>query len=72
MPYVSYQYAAYKRLADDLHYFDAGVNWLLAGQTSKLTLSYQNRPVYSLHADGANRVDSRNSAVVVQYQVFFN
>ena len=72
MPYVSYQYAAYKRLADDLHYFDAGVNWLLAGQTSKLTFSYQNRPVYSLHSDGANRVDSRNSAVVMQYQVFFN
>ncbi len=38
----------------------------------QLTFSYQNRPVYSLHSDGANRVDSRNSAVVVQYQVFFN
>ena len=72
MPYVSYQYAAYKRLADDMHYFDAGVNWLLAGQASKLTLSYQNRPVYSLHTDGTNRVDSRNGAVVVQYQVLFN
>ena len=72
MPYVSYQYAAYKRLADDMHYFDAGVHWLLAGQTSKLTLSYQNRPVYSLHADGTNQVDARNSAVVMQYQVFFN
>ena len=72
MPYVSYQYAAYKRLADDLHYFDAGVNWLLAGQASKLTLSYQNRPVYSVHTDGTNRVDARNSAVVMQYQVFFN
>ena len=36
------------------------------------TFSYQNRPVYSLYSDGANRVDSRNSAVVVQYQVFFN
>ena len=72
MPYISYQYAAYKRLADDLHYFDAGVNWLLAGHTSKLTFSYQNRPIYSLHTDGTNRVDSRRSAVVVQYQVFFN
>ena len=72
MPYVSYQYAAYKRLADDFHYFDAGINWLLAGQASKLTLSYQNRPVYSQHPDGTNRADSRNSAVVLQYQVLFN
>jgi hypothetical protein len=69
---VSYQYSAYKRLADDFHYFDAGINWLLAGQASKLTLSYQNRPVYSQHPDGTNRADSRNSAVVLQYQVFFN
>ena len=48
------------------------MNWLLAGQASKLTLSYQNRPVYSVHPDGTNRVDARNSAVEMQYQLFFN
>ncbi|OUJ70870.1 hypothetical protein [Hymenobacter crusticola] len=72
MPYVSYQYARYKRLADDLNYYDAGINWLLAGHTSKFTLSYQNRPVYLVQANGDNRVDSRRSAVVMQYQVYFN
>ncbi|TGE24370.1 hypothetical protein E5K00_03905 [Hymenobacter aquaticus] len=71
MPYVSYQYSHYKRLADDLHYFDAGVNWLLAGHTSKLTLSYQNRPYYITNASGENVVDRRRSAVVAQYQVSF-
>ncbi|UOQ51663.1 hypothetical protein [Hymenobacter cellulosivorans] len=71
MPYVSYQYSHYKRLADDLHYYDAGVNWLLAGHTSKLTLSYQNRPFYITNSRGENVVDRRRSAVVAQYQVSF-
>jgi hypothetical protein len=72
MPYASYQYAHYKRLADDMHYLDAGVNWLLAGHMSKLTLSYQNRPVYITQPNVGNVVDARKSAVVVQYQVSFN
>jgi hypothetical protein len=72
MPYVSYQYSRYSRLTDDMHYFDAGLNWLLAGHTAKFTLSYQNRPVYLTQATGDNLADSRKGAVVLQYQVFFN
>ena len=61
MPYLSYQYSKYKRLADDLHYFDAGVSWLLAGHTSKLTFSYQNRPVYITQPNGDITAASRKS-----------
>ena len=55
-----------------MNYFDSGVNWLLAGHTSKLTLSYQNRPYYATTSAGLNVVQARRSAVVAQYQVFFN
>jgi hypothetical protein len=72
MPYVSYQYSHYKRLADDVNYYDVGINWLLAGHTSKFTLAYQNRPYYITASNGENVVDSRRSAVVLQYQVYFN
>jgi hypothetical protein len=72
MPYLSYQYSRYQRLSDDLHYFDAGVSWLLAGHTSKFTLSYQNRPVYLTQANGDNLVDTRKGALILQYQVYFN
>lgn len=68
MPYVSMQYGDYERLNDAMTYYDAGVNWLLAGQTSKFTLAYQNRPVFNTIG---NTID-RKGAVVVQYQVFFN
>ena len=46
MPYVSIQQANFDRLNDAMNFYDLGVNWLLPGHTSKLTLSYQNRPVY--------------------------
>jgi hypothetical protein len=73
MPYFSYQYSRYARLSDDVNYYDMGINWLLAGHTSKFTLAYQNRPYYITRAsDGLNVVASRRSAVVVQYQVYFN
>lgn len=72
LPYVSYQYAAYERLADDMHYYDAGLNWLMAGHTSKFTLSYANRPVYLTQPNGENRVDSRKGTVTLQYQAYFN
>lgn len=72
MPYLSYQYAHYRRLADDVNYFDGGINWLLAGHTSKFTLAYQNRPYYATTSTGENVADTRRSAVILQYQVAFN
>lgn len=68
MPYVSLQYADYERLNEGMAFFDAGVNWLLAGHASKLTVSYQDRPVYNVAGDNTGR----RGAVVAQYQVFFN
>lgn len=68
MPYVSMQYGDYERLNDPMTYYDAGVNWFLAGQTSKFTISYQNRPVFGTNGDSIER----KGALVAQYQVFFN
>jgi len=68
MPYVSLQYADYERLNKAMAYWDAGVNWLLAGHVSKFTVSYQSRPVYNTAGDKIERL----GAVTAQYQVFFN
>ena len=73
MPYVAYQYSHYDRLANDVNFYDAGVNWLVTGHTSKFSLSYQNRPYYITRtSDGLNVVNSRRGAVILQYQVYFN
>jgi hypothetical protein len=73
MPYASLQYAHYDRLKDNMSFWDAGVNWLLKGHTSKLTFAYQNRPIYQIDAttQEAFKTD-RKGSFLVQYQVFLN
>lgn len=68
MPYVSVQYADYDRLNDGMAFYDVGVNWLLTGHTSKLTIAYHDRPVFDVAGDKI----ARRGAVIAQYQVFFN
>lgn len=70
MPYASLMSASYDRLSDQMNVVDVGVNWLIKGHTSKLTLDYQNRPVYE--AQGTELIRSSNKGqVVLQYQVSF-
>ena len=68
MPYAALQYADYDRLNNPMVLYDAGVNWLLAGHVAKVTVSYQNRPVYNT----AGNLTEREKAVIVQLQVLFN
>lgn len=73
MPYLSLQYAKYHRLKQNMSFWDGGINWLLKGQNAKLTLAYQDRPVYQLapNADKAELLE-RKGSVILQYQVFLN
>lgn len=68
MPYASIQHANYKRLKDPMNFIDLGVNFLLSGQTSKLTVAYQNRPLFT--TDGS--LTGHRGGGIIQYQVYFN
>ncbi|ALW85144.1 hypothetical protein AUC43_08590 [Hymenobacter sedentarius] len=70
-PYAATQYARYNRLADPMVLVNAGVNWLLAGNASKLTLGYQNRPVFTAQANGDLKSTARRGEYILQYQVAF-
>jgi hypothetical protein len=39
---------------------------------NKLTLNYQNRPVYQANTIGELKVDDRKAQIVVQYQLEIN
>lgn len=68
MPYLSGTYSKYQRLNDPTFVWNAGINWFIKDHTSKLTLDYQQRPVY----DNTDlKVTQRKSAVTLQYQVMF-
>jgi len=68
MPYAAVQFADYDRLRENMILYDAGINWLLAGHVAKITLNYQNRPVYNSGGD----LTERENSVVAQFQVSFN
>ncbi|MBC7920409.1 MAG: hypothetical protein H7Z75_04895 [Ferruginibacter sp.] len=70
-PYASLMHADYPRLADPVTVYNVGVNWLIQGHNSKLSLDYQNRPVYQATPAGELRQSGRRGALVWQYQVFF-
>jgi hypothetical protein len=70
LPYVSYRWSQYDKLADALHIYDAGVSWLMNKHQSKLSLNYQLRPLYTTQAGSIQHTANASSAWL-QYQVSF-
>lgn len=70
MPYASIMSANYDRLNDQMNVFHVGVNWLIKGHNSKITLDYQSRTVFEAEASDLIKLVNK-SQVVLQYQVFF-
>jgi hypothetical protein len=70
MPYASCQYARWKRLDDEaMAVYNLGLNYFFNGHQSKMSLDWQNRPVFSEASDGVKNSGRRNS-IVLQYQIF--
>jgi len=71
MPYASFRHAAYEALKDPVQVYDAGVNWLISGHQSKVSLNYQLRPVFRTQPNGEVVHASSAGAAWLQYQVAF-
>lgn len=71
MPFVSGQFADYAALQHkNMLIVDAGLNWLIKGHRSKISLSYQNRPTFFVDARSLVNAGPRKSSVTLQYQIF--
>lgn len=71
MPYASVTYAEYKRLNNKaMDVYNLGVNWLINGHKAKVSLDWQNRPVFSQPSASDMLKEGRRSQVVLQYQAF--
>ncbi|MBO2029883.1 hypothetical protein J4D99_00650 [Siccationidurans ginsengisoli] len=70
-PYASTQVARYDRLADPLVVANFGINWLIVGNSSKVTANYQSRPIYTAQPNGDLAATGRRGEYVLQYQVAF-
>ncbi|MBX2841214.1 MAG: OprO/OprP family phosphate-selective porin [Flammeovirgaceae bacterium] len=65
-PYFTVQLADYQRLNDPLAVYDMGINMLLYEHLAKVTLGYQNRPIFSKNDI---QVMDRKSMFVMQIQI---
>ncbi len=65
-PYADLQSSRFDRLNGWVHVFDAGMNFLLIDHKAKLSLNYQNRPVFGVQS---LKQESRRSAVILQWQM---
>lgn len=68
-PYVASQLASLDRLDDTMSMYEFGMNWLIKGHGTKLSLNYQSRPVFN--QNNANELVStdRKGMAVLQLQV---
>jgi hypothetical protein len=68
-PYAAVQFSQFQALDQPSTTVDVGLNWLIDGHRSKMSLNYQNRPVFDMNSNGDMKVASRKSMVVLQYQI---
>jgi len=71
MPYASAQYASWDRLKNKpMTVVHAGINWLLNGHKAKISLDWENRPIFNEIVAGGVQNAGRRNCLVLQYQIF--
>jgi hypothetical protein len=71
-PFVATQIGLFQALDQPMVMVEGGFNVFITGShNSKLSLNYQNRPVFSTSASGKALESDRKSMAVIQYQVSF-
>jgi hypothetical protein len=68
-PYASWQHASYDRLDQAMNLYNVGLNWLIKGHTAKMSLNYENRPVYRPVSGTTLTTSGRRGALIMQYQI---
>ncbi len=68
-PYACAQYSTFQLLKDPMLMYEAGLNWLIESHRSKISLNYQDRPVFNIDATNNYTVTTRKGMIVVQFQI---
>lgn len=70
-PNIAIQYSDFDALDDKMVVYDLGINFYFKGHDNKLSLGYQNRPVFQ-NLNNQLKVDERKGMIVLQYQIEIN
>lgn len=67
-PNIAIQYSDFDLLDDPMIVYDLAINWLFGGHLSKITLGYQNRPIFYERNNGIFS-EERRGMLIMQYQI---
>lgn len=70
-PNIAVQYSDFDLLDDAVVVYDLGINCYFKGHSNKLSMGYQNRPVFQ-DINNQLKVDERKGMFVLQYQIEIN
>lgn len=70
-PNIAIQYSDFDALDDKMIVYDLGINAYIKGHDNKLSLGYQNRPIFK-NVNNQLKVDERKGMIVLQYQIEIN
>ncbi|MCC6459147.1 MAG: porin [Saprospiraceae bacterium] len=71
MPYATFTYKNFERLADPSTQMGLGLNYFVTGHNAKITLEYQTRPVYKLQEGGtAIQRNGSKGQLIIQTAIF--
>ncbi|WPZ10160.1 hypothetical protein [Roseivirga spongicola] len=68
-PYVASQIASLDLLNDTMTMYEFGMNWLIKGHATKVSLNYQSRPVFNFNNTNDLVSTDRRGMTVLQLQV---
>jgi len=68
-PYIASQYSKFDLLKTPMLMYETGINWLIDGHRSKISLNYQNRPIFNSNVAGDIVETTRRGMLVMQYQI---
>jgi hypothetical protein len=66
MPYAMIMHATYDRLKQKMMVYDIGLNWFIEEHKTKISIDYQNRPVFK---SSDQKVSQRLGMAVMQFQI---
>jgi hypothetical protein len=70
-PNIAIQYSNFDALTDTMIVYNLGINYYIKGHSNKLSLNYENRPVYQ-NKNNQLKIEERKGMVVLQYQIEVN
>lgn len=68
-PYTAMQYSNFDFLKDPMVMYEGGVNWIIDGHRTKVSIQYQSRPVFEMNGSGDYVNTKRKGMFVTQLQI---